>query len=46
MDAKTIAQRIGRAREVMQHLIEINSPLCERHERLINNLKAQQAAGK
>lgn len=38
---KTTAQHLGQARQDMQHLIDINSPLRERQERLINHLKAR-----
>lgn len=44
MTAKTTAQQLGDARDTMQHLIATNSPLREKHERLINTLKDQLAA--
>lgn len=46
MNTKTTAQQLADARVTMQHLIATNSPLREKHERLINNLKARLASEK
>lgn len=39
-----LVDQIAKAREVMQHLINTNSPSRSRQERLINKLKAKLAA--
>lgn len=46
MNTKTTAQQIAKARQDMQYLIAINSPLRASQERLINRLKAKLASGK
>lgn len=44
MNTKTTTQQLAQARNEMQYLININSPLRERQERLINHLKNKLAA--